>query len=503
MKKTILSNPIFWSDVPDVDCIRVKDTYYMVSTTMHVMPGCPIMKSKDLKNWEIQSYIYDIIEDNEAYRLENGKHVYGRGQWATSLRYHDGVFYAVFVCNDMKTTYVYYTNDIESGDWKRHTLDGIYHDPSIIFEDGRVFIIYNCGDVRITELKPDLSGVLEGGVDRLLFSTPKENIGLRCEGCHSYKIGDFYYHLFIEWPTDGDERRREVCYRSKELLGEYERKIVLNDDIGYHNKGVAQGAIFDTQDGDWYSMLFQDHDAVGRIPCILPVTWIDEWPMIGVDGKVPKTLEVPFEEWGQFDMVISDNFDYKENKLKLNWQWNHNPDNNGWSFTKKPGVLRLTTTRTSTNILDARNTLTQRTEGPNCTATVCINLEGMKVNDETGLVALQSNYGTVGVKKINDNEKHLLMCTKGEDGLAKIVEKVKLEDNKIYLRVYFDYEDSKDIASFYYSTDNKEYIKIGSDLKMLYTLDHFMGYRIGLYNFARETVGGFVDFEYFDYKRGK
>ena len=135
----------------------------------------------------------------------------------------------------------------------------------------------------------------------------------------------------------------------------------MDDDMGYHNKGVAQGAIFDDADGNWYSMLFQDHDAVGRIPYILPVHWEDNWPVFGIDGKVPHEWEVPFEESAHFEMVISDDFHHTENKLANNWQWNHNPDNAFWSFTERPGYLRLTAGSLRDDVLFARNTLTQRT----------------------------------------------------------------------------------------------------------------------------------------------
>ncbi len=497
MAKAVLKNPIFWCDVPDVDVIRVGNAFYMVSTTMHVMPGCPIMKSYDLVNWEIQSYIYDKIEDNDGYELKNGKNTYGRGQWATSLRYNDGVFYASFVCNDMNTTYVYYTNDIESGDWKRHTLDGIYHDMGMLFDEGRLFMFYNCGDVNIIELEPDASKIKEGGINQPLFSTPKENIGLRCEGCHAYKIDGYYYLIFIEWPTDGNKRRREVCYRSKDLLGPYERKIVLDDDMGYHNKGVAQGAIFDSEDGQWFSMLFQDHDAVGRIPCIMPLTWEEGWPVFGIDGKVPHEFVTPFEEAPKYDMVISDDFNRDENKFSNQWQWNHNPDNDNWSLTKRKGYLRLTTAQLATGVLDARNTLTQRTEGPKCICSTAIEVNAMKSGDRAGLVALQSNFGTVGIK-VEDNNKYIVMENKDGE-----VESIEFNGEKIYIKITFDYEDSRDIAEFFYSIDGNDWKKIGSDLKMLYTLDHFMGYRIGLYNYATKELGGHADFEWFGYERVK
>ncbi|GAE94456.1 beta-xylosidase [Gracilibacillus boraciitolerans JCM 21714] len=289
MNKITLTNPVFWSDVPDIDVIRVEDAFYMVSTSMHSMPGCPIMKSFNLRDWEIVSYVYDTLEDNKAHVLLDEKGIYGQGQWATSLRYHNETFYLCFSSNDMKQFYVYQTIDIEKGPWTRSVIEGIYHDPALLFDEDRVFVIYGCGDIRITELTSDLSDVKKGGIDQLLLETPKENIGLRCEGCHAYKIDEVYYLLFIEWPTDGNARRRQVCYRSTELLGDYERKVVLDDDMGYHNKGIAQGgAIFDTPDHKWYAMLFQDHDAVGRIPYVLPVEWKDGWPMIGIAGKAPR-----------------------------------------------------------------------------------------------------------------------------------------------------------------------------------------------------------------------
>ena len=56
-------NPVIFADVPDMSMIRVGDTYYMSSTTMHMSPGVPIMKSNDLVNWQIVNYAYDILDD--------------------------------------------------------------------------------------------------------------------------------------------------------------------------------------------------------------------------------------------------------------------------------------------------------------------------------------------------------------------------------------------------------------------------------------------------------
>lgn len=492
-------NPIIWADFPDPDILRVGDTYYMVTTTMFMMPGAPILKSKDLYHWEIASYVFDKIEDNDIYQLKNGKNAYGKGQWATSLKYYRGMYYACFACNDMNKTYIYYTDDIEKSYWDRYVMEGIYHDMSFLFDDGKAYLIYNCGDIKIVELKDDLSGIKEGGVNQLLFSTPTENIRLRCEGCRAYKIGEYYYLIFIEWPFDGNGRRRVVCYRSKELLGQYERKILLDDDMGYQNQGIAQGAIIDTPDGDWYAILFQDHGSVGRIPYLIPVTWENDWPVIGIDGKVPETFDVPFEPYEAQPLIISDSFNHKENKLALQWQWNHNPIDELWSFTERPGYLRLRTNSLAKDILTARNTLTQRTSGPRCAFSVELDTHGLKAGDYAGLVAFQSNYGTVGVKVDQDNISKVVVCKKDKNGQQIEEASVVLSGKSVFLKIAFDFENSRDVATFYYSEDGESWIKIGSDLQMKYTLDLFIGYRIGLFYYSEKEAGGYADFRNFLY----
>ena len=86
-------NPIIWADVPDMSMMRVGDTYYMSSTTMHMNPGVPIMKSKDLSNWEIVSYAYDILGEKDETMLLNGKNTYGKGSWASCIRYVGGKYF--------------------------------------------------------------------------------------------------------------------------------------------------------------------------------------------------------------------------------------------------------------------------------------------------------------------------------------------------------------------------------------------------------------------------
>lgn len=501
LSHTRIQNPVIWADFPDPDVVRVGDWYYMVTTSMHTMPGCPVLRSRDLKHWELIGYVFETLEANEGHTLADGKGVYGQGSWAASLRYHQGMFYVAFSCNDTGKFYVYRTSDIQRGDWQRTTIPARFHDPSLLFDDNRVYVIYGNGDIYITELTPDLTGVKEGGLHRLLLTTPSEGIGLRCEGCHAYRIGGEYYLLFIEWPRTGHARRRQVCYRSKHLLGPYERRVIFDDDMGYNNKGIAQGAIVDTPSGDWYAVLFQDHDAVGRIPYVLPVTWENGWPLIGVGGKAPQEVVVALPERPlPLNWVTSDDFDHPSGRLPLAWQWNHNPDHRFWSLSERPGHLRLYTGRVVSSVLQAPNTLTQRTEGPTCRGVIEMDVRNMRPGDHAGLIALQSTFGTVGVRCL-DEGKAVEMCVRGVHGGERIVEQVPLPARNVRLRIDFDFRESVDVARFYYALPGGEWRKIGCDLAMRYALDHFMGYRVGLFCYAGREAGGYVDIDAFRYIR--
>lgn len=509
-----VANPVIWSDVPDCDVIRVGDTYYMISTTMFFSPGAPIMKSKDLVSWEICSYVYDTLADGDVQNLTNGKHDYAHGQWAASLRYHDGMFYVFFGSYGTGKSYIYKTNDIENGEWTRSELNGMYHDASILFDDdGRNYLVYGGGgEIKIKEFNSEMTDFKWGGLDKTIFKTGLDN--LAGEGSHIQKIGDYYYVFIIAWPSGSG--RIELCYRSKDLNGNFEGKTVLNSGLGSYGSGVAQGGIVDTPDGEWYGFLFQDHGSVGRIPVLVPITWQDNWPVMGVDGKAPLTLTVDGTATGTH-LAKDDSFSYSSNKLALEWQWNHNPDNTAWSVTEREGWLRLTNKTLASSIINARNTLTQRTEGPSCSSVIKLDASGMKVGDYAGLSAFQFKYGNVGVRVADDGSKKIYMAENGAyssnanimDSSDKIVEEVPLNGNDIYLKADFHFNDVKsdmsssnniDKVNFYYSYDGSSWTKIGSELSMAYDLKMFTGYRSGIYSYATKNVGGYADIDFFDYE---
>jgi len=489
----VVTNPIIWADVPDPSVIRVGDTYYMSSTTMHLSPGLPIMKSKDLVNWQMAGYVYETLGDGDALNLQNGKNAYGQGSWASSLRYHDGAFYVSTFSSTTGMTHVFQTKNIERGPWKATAFRPALHDHSLFFEDGRVYMIHGSGSVRLTELTADVSAIRPGGVDQVIVPNASlvagPNVGLQAEGSQIFKINGRYYLFMITWPRGG--MRTHLVFRSDHLTGPYEGRIALQD------QGVAQGGLVDTPKGDWYAMLFQDHGAVGRTPFLVPVKWEEGWPILGVDGKAPTTLNTNLRPHEMPAIVASDEFNRRSGTrpLPLVWQWNHNPDNRYWSITERPGFLRLRTGRVDTDFLSARNTLTQRTFGPQCSGTVAIDVRGMMDGDYAGLGLLQRRYGLVGIK-MEANTRSIVMVS-AESGAPEEAQSVPLAQDRVYIRADCDFRNRIDHASFSYSLDGHNWTAIGKPLRMVYTLPHFMGYRFSLFNFATKGAGGFVDFDYF------
>jgi beta-xylosidase len=485
-------NPVIFADVPDMSIIRVGSTYYMSSTTMHMSPGVPIMKSKDLVNWKIVNYAYDILDNVDALTLNNGQNAYGKGTWASSIRYHNDTCFISTFSQTTGKTYIFSTRDIEKGPWTVSSFSPCLHDNTLFFDDdGHVYMIYGNIKLRIVELNTDLSGPVEGTDQVLIENTsspsgPDSGLG---EGSQLFKIKSKYYLLNITWPHDG--MRTVVVHRADKITGPWEGRLALQD------KGVAQGGLVDTPDGKWFAYLFRDYGAVGRIPYLVPVKWEDAWPVIGIDGKVPDILDLPASKGLIPGIIAPDEFDREkgERALPLVWQWNHNPDNSLWSVTNRKGYLRLTTGRIDTVFVSARNTLTQRTIGPECSGSTSIDISNMKDGDFAGLALLQQNYGLVGVK-FNNGAKSIVMVN-AQSGKPVEVQRVPLTQKTVFLRAECDFNDRTDIGYFYYSLNGKSWIPIGSQLKMEYSMPHFMGYRFGLFNYSTRMPGGFVDFDWF------
>lgn len=513
-------------DYPDPDVIFVNDTFYMISTSMHYMPGAEILRSYDLINWEHAAYVYDRLDGTDGQKLKGEEHIYGKGMWAASLRYHAGTFYVIFVCNDTHKTYLYRSKTIE-GKWSKSTIKGFYHDCSLLFDDGKIYLVHGNTDIYLTELSSDLSGPMKGGTDRCILKDTGNN-RLGYEGSHIYKI-DGRYYLFLIHSKRDRWRRVESCFVADSLLGEFKGGDIFDDDLGFRDSGIAQGGIVEGPENVWNAVLFQDRGAVGRIPVLIPVTWTEENGIkglsFGINGKAPAELETIDLKPGYIykPLTGSDDFKYdplrmySENKtdhgcfgFKSIWQFNHEPDLDLISCDDKTGVLWVKTDKTVRNIFHAKNILTQRMTFPKCAAEVTIDGSMLKDGDLAGLAAFQGDYALIGIRREN-SKLYAVMSSYTNPGddvwelgsePGKTEERIMIDDDKLRVRIDVDFGGENEYADvaecgIYI---NGEYRKTGTGHKLRFRLDHFTGCRFGLFVMSEMSVGGSAGFSDFEYR---
>jgi len=350
-------------------------------------------------------------------------------------------------------------------------------------------VVHGQGKLFITELNADVRSVKGKPVE--IWNKRFDNsrtFGKRfgMEGAHMYKIDGKYY---ITCPAGGTEGW-QVCLRSDSIYGPYEHKIIVQDDSSYPPNGLHQGGMVQLKNGDWWFIIMQDRGPIGRVPCLMPVKWIDGWPMLGTDGKDVITYPKPNVGKTYPVMVPATSDEFKGKKLGLQWQWNHNPDDAKWTLTERPGYMRLKASQAE-NLKEARNTLTQRVQGPSSEGSVLMDLTGLKDGNVAGFGVFQFPYAYVAVQQEGDNRK-IIMCNDGE-----IVETAgTVKGDKIWIRARV--MDKNFTARFYYSLDGHTYYPIGNELKMGLGLD-WTANRFALFNYSTKAsgVGGYADFDWF------
>ena len=522
------TNPLFYDEFSDPDVIRVGDDYYLAGTTMHAVPGLVILHSKDLVNWENISYCFDRFDfDDPAFSLsgpqdKNRGEIYGEGIWAPCIRYANGQFY-VFSNVNGKGLQCYTAKDIH-GPWTHHNMKGRIYDLGVLFDDdGKIYAIHNYGEVKCTELKPDMSGPVEG-TERVII--PEGNgVG---EGHHMYKINGMYYLISTDYSPNG----RTLCSRSKSIWGPYETRVITADETyGYHAASLTQwrgrimpdgtnfrlgpvdkdatacsnahqGGIVQAKDGQWWALFMQDFHSIGRTVCLMPMTWEDGWPMVGLKGnlgRAPRTWFKPDTKLGCYNIdeepqPMCAPYDRNENfngkQLGRVWQWNHNPNDKMWSLKK--GRLRLNT-MPADQLMWARNSLTQRVIGPKSVTTVELYVKGMKDGDVCGLGNINIPCSWIGIVK--EGKTLTLRCFEQLTN-DTIDVPVNLADGKIYLRSIGDYDN--DQAQYAYSLDGKEFKTLGRMMPLSYQLITFQGSRHALFAFNKNGHnGGYAEFDNF------
>lgn len=505
------SNPLFYDEFSDPDMIRVGEDYYLTGTTMHTMPGLPILHSKDLVNWRTIGYAFERLNLGPDFRLENGREIYGQGIWAPSFRFNKGTYYIFSNLNRFGLSV--YRAASPRGPWKHNVIGKSLHDLSVLFDDdGRIYAVYGARTITIIELNSDLTAVV-AGTERVLLDNSK-GMG---EGSHFYKLNGKYYivsavpgaHVpmkcaradLLEGPWEviaisENESLGIGAGHSLRGLGRQGPPFVINppDPSPARSLTLHQGGIIDTVSGEWWGYSMQDHNSVGRLISLSPVTWVDGWPYFGLPGNLtrtpvtwvkPKTAHTsaptaPYER--------SDDFSHRE--LKPIWQWNHFPDDAKWSLAERPGYLRLHSLP-ATDFWWARNTLTQRAIGPESIVTAELDAAGMKPGDTAGLALLNLPYAWIGVTREAGR-----LAVERFDQISGDTLREAVQSPRLWFRAACNFD--TELATLSYSTDGRRFIPLGAGFTMVFQLKTFQGVRYGLFHFnTGGRPGGYADFNSF------
>lgn len=508
------TNPLFYDEFSDPDMIRVGNDFYMTGTTMHSVPGLPVLHSKDLVNWRLIGYALNRFNLGDEFNLVNGKEAYGQGIWAPCIRYHKGIFYIFSNVNHHGLQVFTATNP--AGPWKQHQLGRHIYDLSVLFENNKIYVVYGVDEIKMIELKPDLSGFVTNS-ERVLIA--KGNA--MGEGNHFYKIKGKYYI------TNADNGRLQ-CARASHIYGPYETAvvsaketmgtslgwitrdvwldsplpfptdsltIVKQDDQVFASVPMHQGGIVDLPNGDWWGFSMMDFRSVGRTTFLSPVTWKDGWPYFGINGNLgrsPRTWFKPnVRQTDKPHAAYVRNDDFSLGQLASAWQWNHNPVNNKWQV--EAGTLTLHT-MPARDFLWAMNTLTQRGIGPESYATVELNGEHLQDGDIAGLGLMNIPYAWAGIFRQAD--KYVLQMF---DQYKHQTIDLPLTSPHIYLRAFGNFD--QDIAQLSYSTDGQSFEDIGDSIRLPYQLKTFQGTRFALFAFnTKGRQGGYAGFRHFKIK---
>lgn len=490
------NNPVIPADYSDLDCIRVGPDYYAMSSTFQFSPGVVILHSKDLVNWKILGHVVTNLNQIGPDLDWTKMNRYGKGIWAGAIRYHDEKFWVYFGTPD--EGYFMSTATSPAGPWSalNPVLKAAGWDDCCPFwdDDGQAYLV---GTNFRDRYKTYLFKMTSDGREVIKETGQLINEGSGREANKFYHINGWYYHLFSEnW---GGVGRYVMMQRSKNISGPYTEVKQLNhaDRLA---KEPNQGGLVQTQKGDWY--WFTHHgsgDWEGRCASLLPVTWIDGWPIIGevgADGigSMVWSGKKPVTSAPMFELQADDEFD--ETSLPPQWEWNYQPRADKWSLTERPGWLRLHAFKplAPDNLLKAGNTLTQRSLRTSTNEVILkLDLTGMSDGQKAGLCHFSApQYSTLGVSQTG-KVRTLEFSIAGRITAGPV-----LTGSNLWLKSTWSLDGKSHYA---YSLDGHTYTGIGDPYQLKW--GSYRGDRIGIYSYNNQADGGHVDVDSFHYDSGK
>ena len=508
-------NPVLHADYSDPDVCAVGEDYFLTASSFNCTPGLPILHSKDLVNWKIVNYALKKVEPVEYYNEPR----HGKGVWAPSIRFHEGMYYIYWGDPDFGI-FMVKTRD-PYGEWDKPVLvkagKGMIDPCPLWDDDGRVYLAHAWAGSRakfnsvltVCELNKEGTKVIS---DPVLVFDGNDGVNHTIEGAKFYKRNGFYY-LFA--PAGGVVSGWQLVMRSKNVYGPYEPRIVMAQGKTDIN-GPHQGGWVDTPAGESWFLHFQDKGAYGRVLHLNPMKWVNDWPVIGVDRdgdgcgdpvsryRKPRTdktypIETPVE---------SDEFDTR--KLGLQWEWHANYQD-VFGFTTNMGYARIYGHELSShfkNFWEVPNLLMQKFPAEEFTATAKLKVSAKDDGQLSGLIVMGWDYSWIGVEK--QGEKFLLkqaICKDAEQGnleqvstLAVLEPSKKFEaglfpnfEREIYIRVRVGKEA---YCRFSYSLDGKKFTEAGTLFKA--RQGKWIGAKVGMFSVTPHgKERGWVDVDWF------
>lgn len=508
-------NPVLHADYSDPDVCAVGEDYFLTASSFNCTPGLPILHSKDLVNWKIVNYALKKVEPVEYYNEPR----HGKGVWAPSIRFHEGMYYIYWGDPDFGI-FMVKTRD-PYGEWDAPVLvkagKGMIDPCPLWDDDGRVYLAHAWAGSRakfnsvltVCEMNKEGTAVIS---DPVLVFDGNDGVNHTIEGAKFYKRNGFYY-LFA--PAGGVVSGWQLVMRSKDVYGPYEARIVMAQGKTDIN-GPHQGGWVDTPAGESWFLHFQDKGAYGRVLHLNPMKWVNDWPVIGVDKdgdgcgdpvsryRKPKTdktypIETPVE---------SDEFDTR--KLGLQWEWHANYQD-VFGFTTNMGYVRIYGHELSPhfkNFWEVPNLLMQKFPAEEFTATAKLKVSAKDDGQLSGLIIMGWDYSWIGVEK--QEEKFLLkqaVCKDAEQGnleqvstLAVLEPSRKFEaglfpnyEREIYIRVHVD---KGAYCRFSYSLDGKKFTEAGTLFKA--RQGKWIGAKVGMFSVTPHgKERGWLDVDWF------
>lgn len=494
-------NPIIWADYSDPDVIKVGDDFYMTASSFNCVPALPILHSTDLVNWELINHAVKKFPDSYFDVVQHGN-----GVWAPSLRYHQGWFYIYWGDPDRGIYMVRTQNPRDEWSQPIHIKKAYGNiDPCPLWDDdGKIYLVHAFANSRagvsnilhINELSSDGSSI---GQNRMVIINgyPKHRT---LEGPKFYKRNGYYY---IFAPAGGVAEGYQMVFRSKNIYGPYEERIVLEQGKTNIN-GPHQGGWVELDNGENWFMHFQELQPYGRIVHLQPVKWIDDWPVMGKDdnndGKGEPVTEYQKPKVNKPSVVkipqAADEFN--DTKLNLAWQWQANYHDHWYSLSQKKGYLRLYAQHNPNphSVWMVPNLLLQKFPSPGFSAVAKIDVSNLKNGEKAGLIIMGLDYSTLTLSPIKDGfQLALAKCINADTGTdEKIQAKVQVNETELYLKVQVD---NFGKCKFSYSKNGKDFENIGEDFQA--REGKWIGAKVGIFAISGQETGikGFADFDWF------